>query len=482
MNYIDQKFSKKSQKTELLVPLFNIISDIIAIEISFLLAYWLRFYFEPLVKIFPFDGVIPPLSGYIQLSFMVIPVWLLIFQSRKMYRLKRVVFIFDEFFLIGRLVTFGIVFAFGLIFFYRVFPYSRLVFVLIWLISIVLITFGRYLVLKYEKNLYNRGKGLKEALIIGNTQTAREIYNNFSNHKYAGFHIMGYADESNGSLENYLDGKNRLGSYSDIVNIIQKYNIETVLVTVHSSEHDKLFELMKECEGENVEFLMVPDFLEVITSSVRVQEIDGIPFLKIKSIPMNVWNRILKRTFDFVFAFAVLLITSPLMIILALLVKLTSKGPVFYKQERLSMTGKKFYMIKFRSMVVNAEKETGAVYVQKGDVRYTKIGEFLRKYSLDELPQFINVLKGEMSIVGPRPEREHFINMFKSKIPKYLERHRVKCGITGWAQVNGLRGSDTSIEKRIEYDIYYIEHWSIIFDLKIIIKTLKEIFFSKAAY
>jgi lipopolysaccharide/colanic/teichoic acid biosynthesis glycosyltransferase len=146
------------------------------------------------------------------------------------------------------------------------------------------------------------------------------------------------------------------------------------------------------------------------------------------------------------------------------------------------MTGKKFYMIKFRSMVHDAEKETGAVYVRKDDERYTPIGEFLRKYSLDELPQFINVFKGEMSIVGPRPEREHFILEYKDKIPKYLERHRIKCGVTGWAQVNGLRGSNTSIEKRIEYDIYYIEHWSIIFDLKIIMKTLKEIFFSKAAY
>jgi exopolysaccharide biosynthesis polyprenyl glycosylphosphotransferase len=239
---------------------------------------------------------------------------------------------------------------------------------------------------------------------------------------------------------------------------------------------------MKQCEGENIEFLLAPDFLEMITSSVRVQEIDSIPFLKIKSIPMNVWNRVIKRIFDFLFAFIILLISSPLFILLALAVKLTSKGPVFYKQERISMTGRKFYMIKFRSMVPDAEKHTGAVFVSKNDTRYTSIGKFLRKYSLDELPQLINVLKGEMSIVGPRPEREYFINQMKDKIPKYLERHRVKCGITGWAQVNGLRGTDTSLEERIQYDIYYIENWSIIFDLKIIVKTIKEMFFSKAAF
>lgn len=480
MNYIEKKFNKKSQRAELAIPLLNILSDVLAIEASFLLAYWIRFYFTPFTSLFPFRGEIPPISGYITLSLIVIPVWLLIFQSRKMYSLKRIVFIFDEFFLIGRLATFGIIFSFGLIFFYRVFPYSRVVFVLIWVFSIIFITIGRYIVLKHEKNLYNIGKGLKDALIVGNTQTALDIYKNFMGHKYAGFNIIGYIDDN--PANKFLPDKNKMGNYQDIVNIIQLHNIETVLVTIPSSEHDKLYDLMKACEGENVEFLMVPDFLEVITSSVRVQEIDGIPFLKIKGIPMNVWNRILKRGFDFAFAFGVLLLTSPLFIVLALLVKFTSRGPIFYKQERLSMTGKKFHMIKFRSMVVDAEKETGAVYVKKGDSRYTPVGELLRKYSLDELPQFINVLRGEMSIVGPRPEREHFINLFKDKIPKYLDRHRIKCGITGWAQVNGLRGSDSSIEKRIEYDIYYIEHWSIVFDLKIIIKTIKEMFFSKAAY
>ncbi len=482
MNYIDQKFNKNSQRTEFLIPLLNIISDSLAIISAFVLSYWIRFYFTPIVNILPFKGEIPPLRGYIILALIVLPVWLLIFQSRKMFRPKRLVFIFDEFFLIGRLVTFGIIFSFGLIFFYRVFPYSRVVFVLVWIISIVLITIGRYFVLKYEKTLYNRGKGLKDTILAGNNQTAFDIFKQFKEHKYAGFNIIGFVEENPGPSNGLLPDAMKLGTYNDVVELVQKLNVETVLVTIPSSEHEKLFEMMKLSEGENVEFLMVPDFLEVITSSVRVQEIDGIPFLKIKSIPMNIWNRILKRAFDFSFAFTVMFITSPLFILLSLIVKFTSKGPVFYKQERLSMTGKKFDMIKFRSMVVDAEKNTGAVYVKKGDSRYTPIGEILRKYSLDELPQFLNVLKGDMSIVGPRPEREYFINLFKGKIPKYLERHRVKCGITGWAQVNGLRGSDSSIEKRIEYDIYYIEHWSIIFDLKIIIKTIKEMFFSKAAF
>ena len=469
---------KKSNTSEILVPAITILSDLTAIEASFLLSFWLRFY-SPLSKIFPFDGAVPPISGYITLSIMTMPVWILIFQSRKMYRPRRVVFIFDEFFLIGRLVTFGIIFSFGL---YRVFPYSRLVFVLLWITAMIFITFGRYIVLKIEKTLYNKGKARRNALVVGNNSAAKDIYDNFIKHPYAGYNIVGYIEEDDFSGENFLEGRNRLGTFSGILDAIKNNKVDTVLIALPSKQNDELFELMRQCEGENIEFLLAPDFLEMITSSVRVQEIDSIPFLKIKSIPMNIWNRMVKRIFDFTFALSVMIISSPLFIILALAVKFTSRGPVFYRQERVSMTGKNFRMIKFRSMVINAEKETGAVFVAKNDTRYTPIGKFLRKFSLDELPQFLNVLRGEMSIVGPRPEREHFVNLMKEKIPKYLERHRVKCGITGWAQVNGLRGSDTSIAERIEYDIYYIENWSVIFDLKIIMKTLKEMFFSKAAF
>lgn len=473
--------NKKSTSADIFIPLITILSDIAAIEASFLLSFWLRFY-SPLVNVFQYEGPVPPIGGYIALSAMVIPVWLLIFQSRKMYRARRVVFIFDEFFLIGRLVTFAIIFAFGLIFFYRIFPYSRLVFILIWGISIVLITGGRYFVLKIEKTLYNKGKGLKNAIIAGNNENAHDIYGNFAKHTYAGYNVWGYIEEDGMNADGYSSGFKKLGSFSDVVEVIKKYNIDSVFVSIPSNEHDKLFDLMKYCEGENVEFLLMPDFLEMITSSVRVQEIDSIPFLKIKSLPMNVWNSMLKRLFDIFFASLILLSISPLLIFIAVLIKLTSKGPVFYYQERVSLAGKKFKMIKFRSMVAGAEQQTGAVFAQKNDPRSTPIGAFLRKFSIDELPQFINVLKGDMSIVGPRPEREHFVNIMKEKIPKYLERHRVKCGITGWAQVNGLRGQDTSLEKRIEYDIYYIEHWSIIFDLKIILKTLREMFFSKTAF
>jgi exopolysaccharide biosynthesis polyprenyl glycosylphosphotransferase len=469
----------RSHFTEVFIPLLTILSDVIAIEMSFLFAYKLRFseYFQ---NLFPLEkGIgVPSLQGYLILSLMVIPVWILIFQSRKLYRPRRTLFIFDEFFLITRLVTFGIIFSFGLIFFYRVFPYSRLVFVLIWFFSVILITFGRYMIIRFEKSIYSRKIGLKNAVIVGSNDKVHEIFSRFYNHPYAGYKIAGILTDN----KNFAESDIFLGSFDDLYPIVKKYNIESVLLTLTSSEHDKLYELMKSCEGENVEFLMVPDFLEMITSSVRVHEVDGIPFLKLKSVPMNVWNKAVKRLFDILFSFLILALISPILLITSVLVKFTSRGSILYKQERLSMTGRKFNMYKFRSMVSDAEKDTGAVFATKNDTRYTPIGLWLRKYSIDELPQFINVLFGDMSIVGPRPEREYFINLMKDKIPKYLERHRIKCGITGWAQVNGLRGTDTPLEKRIEYDIYYIENWSLVFDLKIIFKTIREMFFSKTAF
>jgi len=467
---------KKQFKTELYIPLLTILFDVIAIISSFVISYWIRFY-SPFTKIFPVTSGIPGIEGYLYFIVATVPVWVIIFQSFKLYRINRVVFIMDEFFVIMKGVTTSIIFAIGIIFFFREFPYSRLVFVLIWFNAIILITIFRYILLKFEKTLYNHEVGMKRVAIIGDNETADKIYSKFSKDKFAGMMITGYFSENPPAEKS---GKNYLGNLESVPQKVRELGLQKIIIALPSNSHEDLYRILKSCEGINVEFMLTPDFIEVMTSKLRVEEVNGIPFMKIKSLPMNIWNRMVKRIFDIIFSFVFLLLTSPLMLILTILVKVTSKGPLFYAQERIGLDGRKFNILKFRSMKVDAES-SGPQFVSVNDDRYTSIGKFLRKYSIDELPQFLNVLKGDMSIVGPRPEREFFINQMKNSIDKYLERHRVKCGITGWAQVNGLRGPQTPIQTRIDYDVYYIENWSLSFDLKIIFKTFKELFFSKTA-
>jgi exopolysaccharide biosynthesis polyprenyl glycosylphosphotransferase len=397
-----------------------------------------------------------------------------------MYRLNRTVFVFDELFLVIKCVTISVVLSMGIIFFYRDFPYSRLVFVLLWFFTIIFSMFGRYLMLKIEKNLYNKNIGVKNVAIVGTSEMALKIYEKFTRDKFAGFNVLGYFVKETSS-ENFLNGKKLLGKYDDLPEKIKSLGLEKILFALPSNDHDDIYKLIQKCEGINIEFMLAPDFIETITSKLKMEEVDGIPFLKLKSLPMNIWNRFLKRSFDVIVSGFILLVISPIFLILTALVKLSSPGPVFYRQERIGLDGKKFMMLKFRSMRSDAEK-SGPQMAKQDDDRYSPIGLFLRKYSLDELPQFINVLKGDMSIVGPRPEREFFINQMKDSIKNYLERHRVKCGVTGWAQVNGLRGDNTSMQSRIDYDIYYIENWSLAFDIKIILKTFREMFFSKEAF
>lgn len=473
--------SNRSSRLEIFLPLLTIITDAAAIFCAFLISYYIRFDFEPFQKLFPVTKGVPELDGYILFALMIIPVWIVVFQTRKMYRVRRNVFVFDELFVIIKCVTIGMLFAMGLVFILKGdFPYSRLVFALIWAISILIIMLGRYFMLKFEKNLYNKGIGMCKVAVLGTNEMASGIYERFEKDKFTGYEVLGYFDYG-ASNENFMTERTKLGSLKDIPEKIKELGLEKIFIAMPSSEHESLEELLGICEGINIEFMYSPDFIDLITSRLKIEEVDGVPFMRLKKIPMNAWNRMVKRLFDIVFSLFFIILLSPFLIAIALLVKITSKGPLFYKQERVGLDGKKFMILKFRSMRVDAEK-SGPQMAKRDDDRYTPIGKFIRKYSLDELPQFFNVLGGSMSIVGPRPEREFFINTMKESIQRYLERHRVKCGITGWAQVNGARGSDSSMQQRIDYDIYYIENWSIAFDLKIIFKTLKEVFFSERAF
>ena len=468
------------RRTEFLIPFFTLLSDILAIEFSFLASYWLRFH-SPLTDLIEVTRGVPPLNAYVLGSFVVIPVWILIFNRRGLYGVRRNVYITDELFTIVKLVTLGMLIVMSGAFFYRAFSYSRLVFGLIWIISIFSIAFGRFLLIELEKFIYRKGKDLRELIIIGATPGANTVYRTVIQHPYLGYHIVGYFADQPSEDGSSLAEVSCLGKLDEVAAYIQRHRTDIVLIALASGEHPRLVEIVRGCEGLNVEFMMVPDMLDMMTSRVRLKEIEGIPFLRIKDIPMTAWNRVLKRTFDVIISALVLVVTSPLLLLSALLIKLTSKVPAFYKQDRVGLDGQTYQVLKLRTMRVDAESETGPVWAKKDDPRVLGIGRILRRFSIDELPQLINVLKGEMSIVGPRPERPLFVEQFKDQIPKYLDRHRVKTGITGWAQVNGLRG-DTSIDERTKYDVYYIENWSLVFDIKIILKTIKEVVMSKQAY
>jgi len=463
------------RRNDFIIPTLAVVFDSIAIEFSFLFSYWLRFKTDVL-NFLPLTEDKPPLEAYILGSLVVIPVWLLIFNSRKMYGARRNVNLSDDFFSIIKAVTLGMLIVMSAAFFYRAFSYSRIVFGLIWIVSILTITSGRIILLQIEKMLYKKGRELRNAVIIGNNRTADKIFNSFYKHPLLGYRLVGYYANEPAEKSYDISNLKYLGNLSDVPDNIVKENIELVLIALSYDEHMSLYKLVQECEGVNVDFMMVPDLLEIMTGGMKIKEIEGIPFIKIKSIPMTTWGRIFKRTFDIIISAMLLLLLLPLFLFIMILIKFSSKGPVFFIQDRIGLDGQNFKMIKFRSMVVGAEKydEEAGLGIQN-DPRQTKIGKLLRRTSLDELPQLLNVLKGEMSLVGPRPERPYFVEQFKNLVPKYLDRHRVKTGMTGWAQVNGFRG-DSSLEERIKYDIYYIENWSLWFDIKILLKTIKAIF------
>jgi exopolysaccharide biosynthesis polyprenyl glycosylphosphotransferase len=468
-----------SHRKDVLIPLLTVLSDVVAIEGAFLFSYWLRF-FSPFTDLFPVELGVPPLEAYVYGSFFVIPAWLFLFKSRKMYITRRTAYFSDEFFPIVRVVVVGMLVVLAAAFFYRDFSFSRLVFGLLTLSSIAFLSLGRFTVLKVEQARYRRGRDIKQVILIGTNETVRRIFQAMKDRPSLGYHVIGYFSSAPKQALK-VPGARRLGQITAVPKYVKDHSVDLVLAALPHQDHAKLFDLIRDCQGLNVEMMMAPDMVELMTSRVRVEEIEGVPFIQVREASLTTWNRILKRSFDISFALLILTLASPLLFLLILTIKITSPGPIFFLQERVGLDGKLFRVIKFRTMRTDAEKETGPVWASKDDPRTTPVGRILRRFSLDELPQLVNVLRGEMSIVGPRPERPYFVDRFKDKVPKYLDRHRVKTGMTGWAQVNGLRGN-APIEERTRYDVYYMENWSLVFDVKIILKTLRAVLFGKDAY
>lgn len=461
---------------ELLMPFISVLLDAVVIEISFLISYWLRFY-SPLVQYIPVTKGFPPISAYFKGSLFLIVVWIFIFQRFDLYGLRRQTSPIDEFSRLLKAVSLGMLVMMSATFFYRGFSYSRLVFLYVWIISIILLLSGRMFLLKYKHFRYARGHGLLNVAIIGSGKWTNILFEKLHKYPEIGFKIVGCI----GNIVELTKKTKYLGEINELPEIIQMNKIHVLLLVLRFNEHELLWDIIKMCEGVNVEFMMLPDQMELMTSQLQVVRIGGIPMLQIKDVRIKGWQGVLKRAFDIICSILGLLILSPILLIAAILIKFTSEGPVFYRQMRLGFDDKEFWIYKFRSMRIDAEKETGPIWATENDPRVTLIGRILRRTSIDELPQLMNVLLGDMSIVGPRPERSVFVERFRKSIPKYLERHRVKSGMTGWAQVNGLRGN-TPIEERTKYDIYYVENWSLAFDFEIILKTIWVVISGKNSY
>jgi Undecaprenyl-phosphate glucose phosphotransferase len=299
-------------------------------------------------------------------------------------------------------------------------------------------------------------------LIVGDGKIARSLQSKIAEHSEYGLKVIGFISKDKESVGKEIDNLPVLGTYDRIKDILKERDVDQLILALPFEQIRLMKVILSQIYEEMIEIKIVPDFYEYFTLRHSI--------INLRESPLYGWNRVLKRTFDILTSLAILFLLSPFMLLIALLVKITSAGPVFYRQRRMGLDGSTFDIIKFRSMKIDAESDTGPVWAKENDRRRTRIGRLIRKFNLDELPQFLNVLRGNMSIVGPRPERPEFMDQFKKSIPEYMLRHKMKAGITGWAQINGMRGN-TSIKQRTEYDLYYIENWSLFFDIKIFLKS-----------
>jgi Undecaprenyl-phosphate glucose phosphotransferase len=361
------------------------------------------------------------------------------------------------------------------------FEVSQLVWAIFLALNVVLTYSSRELMREVLERRWRAGIGLKRILIAGSGELGRLVADKILEHRELGYQITGFIDDRASGDHLGYRGLPLLGTLDDAADIAVRENIDHLYVALPPEQHVRMLELLDSTSREMVDVKVVPDLLQVIALRARLEDLDGIPVININDVPLQGFNSIVKRGIDVAISGAALAVLAVPLAIVAGVLKLTSRGPVLYRQERMGLDGKSFTIVKFRSMYLDAERETGPVWAVEDDPRVTPFGRFLRKSNLDELPQLWNVLQGDMSIVGPRPERPHFVEQFKHRIPQYMLRHKVKAGLTGWAQVNGWRGN-TALEKRIEYDLYYIENWSVRLDLKIMWLTLLRGFFHKHAY
>lgn len=462
--------------------LFNrihLLVDAVIVACSYVLAWYCKFA-SSFAEIEPDVGVLP-MQHYFSALWFIVPGYMILYYFMNMYTPKRTTRRRYEIFNIIKSNTVGVLLVIVGLYVINEPNFSRSMLFIFYVINILLTTLFRSVVRDLLQFFRRKGYNLKHILLIGYSRAAEEYINRLQNNPQWGYMVCGILDD-NVPAGTLYKGVKVLGRVDNIYVILPENKLDEIAITLSLKDYDRLDEMVQVCEKSGVHTKFIPDYNSLVPSQPYTEDLMGLPVINIRYVPLtNTLNAIAKRAVDIVGSLVAILLASPLLIIIALIIRCTSKGPVIFTQERIGRQNKKFLMYKFRTMEQQTASDEQKAWTVKDDKRVTKIGKILRRTSLDELPQLFNILAGQMSLVGPRPERPLFVDKFKEEIPRYMVKHQVRPGLTGWAQINGYRG-DTSIRKRIEYDLFYIENWTLGFDIKIMFLTIFKGFINKNAY
>jgi exopolysaccharide biosynthesis polyprenyl glycosylphosphotransferase len=447
----------------------QLVGDLLAIGLAVPCAYWLRF----VIEVQPVTKGLPPVSMYLNLVPVVLVLYPLVFYFQGLYHRRRIRSRFDEGLRVVVAVFLATVILAAGLTFYRPpdFTYSRLFLVIFAAVDITLVGLFRWAVASSLARIRRSGGNLQRVLVIGAGELGREVVERLNVHREYGFTVVGFLDDDPGRQQREIYGVPVLGTSKDLKEVVLSHHVDQVMIALPLAAHHRTVQLVRQAGELLVDIKVVPDVLQYYVMKAGIEDLDGLPLINLTQIPLQGLNQIVKRIFDIVGSSLLLLATSWLFPIVAWRIKREDGGPVFFSQVRMGMDGRSFELFKFRSMSTDAEGEGEERWTRNRDTRITRIGDFLRRTNLDELPQLYNVFRGDMSLVGPRPEQPKFVEQFRDRYPAYNVRHRVRAGLTGWAQVNGLRG-DTSIRQRVVHDLYYVENWSLGLDLRILWRTL----------
>ena len=454
-----------------------LVSDVAATVAALAAAYYLRFR----VEIIPVTRGVPGASLYFRLVPLIAALWPTVYYFYGLYQVRRNRSRVEEGFSVLVATGFATLLLAGLATFYRGFSYSRAVLGLFFALDVVLVFAGRTAIRRYLEEAWRHGFGVRLVLVVGAGRLGHAVVEKLHEHPEAGLRAIGFVDDDPDKRGTRFLGVPVLGTTAEAARIVDERGADTVFLALPLEAHRTMLAVLKEVGRTIADVRVIPDLLQYITFRAGVEDMDGLPVVHLTQVPLTGWMSLVKRTLDLLLSSLALVALSPVYAVIALAIRLSDGGPVLYRQRRMGLDGRPFDILKFRSMVVDAEHGSGPTWASPDDERRTPMGVLLRRWSLDELPQLWNVLRGEMSLVGPRPERPEFVREFKEEFPQYMLRHRVRAGITGWAQVHGWRGN-TSLSKRIEYDLYYIENWSLALDFRILWMTLRHGFRHRNAY